>query len=658
MEYFPYSLHLRASSGNAVSARRVLSGFLLRTGAGGHGCVHPWPELGDAPVETQLALWKAGLSTPLLENALKCAELDAAAREEGCSLFAGLAIPRSHHSVSGDALDALDVEAVRAEGFTHVKVKVSGDVGRVLPLLRQARDAGLLVRLDFNGTGTEAAWQALAPWREVIDFIEDPVPYEGSAWAELTARYGFRLALDRGKGADAGGYAVRVLKPAVDGADEPWERAVITSYMDHPVGQLYAAYVAAEMRTGEVCGLLTQDLFLPDGFLERMESRDAVLVPPEGTGLGFDELLGSLPWQPLVRSSAGKKVRTVPVGLPREAVPAGTVSFATSGSTGAPRHVCIRHEALEASARAVNAWLRAEASDVWLRVLPEIHVGGYSIGVRARLSGARLVEATGRWDAAECMRLLEAERVTLTSLVPTQVHDLVAGGWRAPGTLRAVLVGGGALQEELWREAAALGWPLLPSYGMTEAGSTIAAAVYPAVAGGSMPVMELLDGWEARREETTGCLELRGPSLCEGYVQADGGDWTFMPALDADGWFSTQDRGEVQGRVIHLQGRADRMVKILGEQVNLDAVERALEAMGMKPGVGVVLARPHVRNGHELVFVTELPKAEAAALAHRWALEGPAFARLAACLSGRVLPRSALGKIRRGELAEWLARMA
>ncbi|WP_395734421.1 hypothetical protein [Prosthecobacter sp.] len=38
---------------NAVSMRRVFAGALICVD-GGYGCVHPWPEFGDAPVEEQL----------------------------------------------------------------------------------------------------------------------------------------------------------------------------------------------------------------------------------------------------------------------------------------------------------------------------------------------------------------------------------------------------------------------------------------------------------------------------------------------------------------------------------------------------------------------------------------------------------------------------
>ena len=65
---------------------------------------------------------------------------------------------------------------------------------------------------------------------------------------------------------------------------------------DHPVGQFGAAYVAATHHVNARCGLFTHVLYEPDAFFERVERDGARLLPPRGTGLGFDDLLERLPW--------------------------------------------------------------------------------------------------------------------------------------------------------------------------------------------------------------------------------------------------------------------------------------------------------------------------------------------------------------------------
>ena len=97
-------------------------------------------------------------------------------------------------------------------------------------------------------------------------------------------------------------YDVVVVKPALEDVPATTKEIVITSYMDHPVGQLFAAYVAATYSAGRpppVAGLATHILFESDPFIERMQLDGARLVPPPGTGIGFDDLLESLPWKKL-----------------------------------------------------------------------------------------------------------------------------------------------------------------------------------------------------------------------------------------------------------------------------------------------------------------------------------------------------------------------
>jgi o-succinylbenzoate synthase len=77
---------------------------------------------------------------------------------------------------------------------------------------------------------------------------------------------------------------------------------VMTSAMDHAIGQSFAAWEAgmAWREMGErmdLCGLCTEHLFAEDDFFARLKSHSGRLhVDCEGTGLGFDDLLRRIPW--------------------------------------------------------------------------------------------------------------------------------------------------------------------------------------------------------------------------------------------------------------------------------------------------------------------------------------------------------------------------
>src|SRR5439155_23755503 len=160
---------------------------------------------------------------------------------------------------------------------------------------------GVRLRIDYNATLTadEFLREAESLPQDRIDFIEDPCPYDGPTWRMLRERTGLRLALDRTFATE--GVDVLVLKPAIQDVDSfilhP-SSFILTSYMDHPVGQLGAAFIAATHDVG-VCGLITHVLFEPNAFSERLRIDGTRLVPPSGTGIGFDDLLQKLPWRSL-----------------------------------------------------------------------------------------------------------------------------------------------------------------------------------------------------------------------------------------------------------------------------------------------------------------------------------------------------------------------
>lgn len=300
----------------------------------------------------------------------------------------------------------------------------------------------------------------------------------------------------------------------------------------------------------------------------------------------------------------------------------GHVWLATSGSTGALKLTGLSKQAMLASAAAVNRHLQSDSNDVWLGVLPTFHVGGLGIHARAFLSGARVVEA---WS----------DDVTLASLVPAQVSDLVQSGAKPPKSLRAVVVGGGALSEDLYRAGIARGWPLLPSYGMTETCSQVATAAAGA------PNLLLLDHVEAR-VESDGRLAFRGPSLLTGYATENG-----LADPKVDGWFVTEDLGGVEDRVLRVEGRRGDFVKIGGESVDLarlDAIVASIAGLH-----AAIVAIPDVRLGHVIhLFADRSVDGEAVASAFNARVHP--FERARRVHRVAEIPRSELGKLLRKEL--------
>jgi len=287
---------------NARTGRSIYEGVLVRSGAG-FGCLHTWPELGDPTLEECLGDLAGERKLALVRRTMACVEADGAAREAGRSLFEGLEVPRSHATLP--VLNAAVLGEAVTRGFAQVKVKAGRVVGKELSEIRRMMKVfpGLGWRIDFNEKAAAAELLGeFKNWSQEemagIDFLEDPVSYVGRDWAKLGRETGMALANDRHVEEDRGDSEVLIVKPAVNEMVQG-ERVVVTSYMDHPLGQVFAAWEAARAGVTEVCGLQTHGLFTANGFTEALGQVRPEFGVPEGAGLGFGDLLEELPWMRL-----------------------------------------------------------------------------------------------------------------------------------------------------------------------------------------------------------------------------------------------------------------------------------------------------------------------------------------------------------------------
>ncbi len=297
---------------NAVSKRSFIEGALIQVD-GGFGCIHPWPELGDPTLDQCLTDLQGRRRWPIVRRALRCAEYDRAARVFDDSLFDEMEVPQSHATLAKP--HAAEVVLAVEAGFTTIKLKAGRDLEREASLLTEMTREfpKLRWRLDFNETLTpDQATQFLLDLNEAsraaIDFIEDPCPYSETAWTELRKKTRINLAVDREAAPLSKAAQYMIIKPMIDepfllgeAAMQNQQRAIVTSYMDHPVGQAFAAWEAARLGLqlpGVVglCGLQTHHLFEADAFTEMLGPWSPDFKAPPGTGIGFDDLLDALPW--------------------------------------------------------------------------------------------------------------------------------------------------------------------------------------------------------------------------------------------------------------------------------------------------------------------------------------------------------------------------
>jgi len=322
----------------------------------------------------------------------------------------------------------------------------------------------------------------------------------------------------------------------------------------------------------------------------------------------------------------------------------GSVLLATSGTSASPRWVILRRDTLRGSARAVNAHLSVSSEDIWVCALPVFHVGGLSIYFRSDESRSKVFALPGKWNPDVFVETCNSCCATLTSLVPTQLFDLVDAGLSVPSSLRAIIIGGATLSPKLRDEALLKGWPVVESYGMTEAGSQIATQRH------HLDEICLLDCWDARTGEDS-ILEIRGPNLFSGYLENRSGTWELIHALDKDGWFPTGDRVELAGRKLLVLGRSDSVIKILGEKVEMDSLQARIESIAGKEVA--VIATPEGRKGHQLVLLAE-EGADVSAIIFQYNMLSTGPERIVGFRRISKIPRGALGKLNRNALQKIL----
>lgn len=332
----------------------------------------------------------------------------------------------------------------------------------------------------------------------------------------------------------------------------------------------------------------------------------------------------------------------------------------TSGTSGRPKGAILGPEAFEASAQGAAALLGASAEDCWLACMPLFHVGGLSILTRSCLMGGTAVVHSG-FDAAEVVAELERGHITHISLVASMLDRILRfdESARAPSSLRCALLGGGPTPAPLIDEAVARGWPIAPTYGLTEATSQVAtrppSAAHSRPEGGLVPLpgnrIRILDpdGVDAPAGQV-GEIWIAGPTLMRGYLGSTG--------RSLDSWFEEGFRTGDMGRLdeqgdLSVLDRRDDLIVSGGENVYPAEVEAVLLRHPAVAEVGVT-GTPDPQFGARPVahWVSVEPNIEDPDFAAYCQAELAGFKVPIAFYRWDALPRSASGKLLRRALRE------
>ena len=336
----------------------------------------------------------------------------------------------------------------------------------------------------------------------------------------------------------------------------------------------------------------------------------------------------------------------------------GIATSGTSSSNAYPKLVLLSKAAFLASAQAVNRHLKVNESDIWLKALPEFHVGGLSILARASLSQSKVYEySEEKWSPLGFFQSLKDSRATFISLVPTQIFDLLSEGLRAPAHLKAVLIGGAALSDSIYNKAKQFGWRLLPSYGMTETCSMIACAD-PGAEQAKTP--KVLSHAEVRLNPL-GQIEISASSLLTAYIMKNEDSYFLMDPKVRDqsnkAWFCSEDFAELNSGGIQILGRGTDFVKVGGEGVSLLKLENILSQLRLEQNRMkfdmTLVAVPDDRLGHRVdLLSTANSLSETQSLVDSFNQRVMGFEKIREIHLVKQIPRTELGKVKNQEALE------
>jgi fatty-acyl-CoA synthase len=282
-----------------------------------------------------------------------------------------------------------------------------------------------------------------------------------------------------------------------------------------------------------------------------------------------------------------------------------SVLLFTSGTTSEPKAAMLRHRHLSSYILSTLDFMGADVEEATLISVPPYHIAGISAVLSSVFSGRRMVLLPS-FSPEQWMQAAETERVTHAMVVPTmlgRILDVVEKSGAKLPALRHLSYGGGRMPESTIVRALRL----LPqvdfvnAYGLTETSSTIAVLTpddHRAAMASEAPEVR-------RRLGSVGIpspaieLEVRGPDGArlgpnvsgEIWVRGDqiSGEYRGRHALDAEGWYATNDCGWIdEGGYLFVEGRLDDVIVRGGENISPGEIEDCLRAHVAVGDVAVV----------------------------------------------------------------------
>jgi fatty-acyl-CoA synthase len=340
----------------------------------------------------------------------------------------------------------------------------------------------------------------------------------------------------------------------------------------------------------------------------------------------------------------------------------------TSGTTGFPKGALLSHRAMMMVGRNSAARLGLDAGDRWTSIIPLFHCAGCILNLMGCLSRGAAYVGVPSFDPETMFRVIEAERCTHLSGVPTSYLAMLghpARGSYDLSTLKAGSCGGADCNPDVLKRCA-VEFPmpgLSQVYGQTEGGTLFVCPEHDdplrwETAGHALPgyALRVVDPQTLSpvAPGAIGEIQAKGPMVMEGYYN---NPQATAETIIEGGWLRTGDLGLLRGdgRVVIAGGRLRDMIIRGGENIYPAEIENVLQSHADVTEAAVFGVADDYYGEIVAAAVKVSGAVTAAELQEMCAARIAKFKVPAVVYKVERFPLTPSGKIRKVELREWAA---
>ncbi|PWT90428.1 MAG: fatty-acid--CoA ligase [Acidobacteria bacterium] len=270
--------------------------------------------------------------------------------------------------------------------------------------------------------------------------------------------------------------------------------------------------------------------------------------------------------------------------------------YYTSGTTGIAKGVMLTHNNVCTHALAAVAELQLTDQDVWAHIAPMFHLAdAWAVFAITWVGGCHVM--LPKFEAHQVLSLFERERITITNLIPTMLHQMIQcreATSRDYSSLRMLLSGGAPIAPRVVEEVIGIfKCEYVQTYGMTETSPYLTLSLlknhlknlsveeqitYRCKTGRPFLTVDLRvvnDKGEAvpADDKTVGEIWVRGDTVTPGYWNRS----EETRAVFQDGWLKTGDLATIDpAGYVNIVDRKKDMILSGGENIYSIEVEHAL----------------------------------------------------------------------------------